>query len=172
MTTTHPTTETPLLTPEQLAALIDEGTRLAKEIETSELRLKAIDQQLKDHALSVPGRHVKLIDEDREGTRLICAGTGGITVPVVCTSDLIAQTLADGSPQLERVRLAAGNKFPSFYKRAVVFTSVFAKSNKFDGKKFRLTARAELAEPEPFIAACVRRDKDGVPVSAIKVEWP
>lgn len=172
MTATQSAPEIPLLTDEKLAALVDEGTTLDEEIQTRVERLKQINEMLAAHALSVPSRHVKLVDEDREGTRLICRGTDGVSVPVVCTSDLIAQTLAEGSPQLERVRLAAGDKFPRFYKRAVVFSTTFAKSNKFDGKKFRAAARAELPDPEAFIAACVRRDKEGVPVSAVKVEWP
>lgn len=167
-----------ILTEKQIAGLVDAGSAIHQQIASLKIRLKSIDEKLTAHALAVPEQHVKLIDEDREGTRLLCTGSPSnfgsdpAVVPVVLTSDLIAQTLGDSSPQLEKVRAAASNKFQLFYKRVVSYNTVFAKSNRFDGKAFRAAARSEITDPEAFIAACVRRNKDGVPVSAIKVEWP
>ena len=165
-------TETPLLTASEITALVDKGCALHAAIEHNKTRLKAISDQLHAHALTVPGQHIKLVDEDREGTRFLAHGSDDKIVPVVCASDLISQTLAEGSDELWKVVCAAGEKFPQFYRRVVTYVSTFSKSNKFDGKKFRAAARTELPDPEGFIRACLRRNKDGIPVSAIKVEWP
>lgn len=167
---THPT-EMPLLTDAEIAALVDKGLALHAAIETNKSRLKAISEQLQAHALTVPSQHIKLVDEDREGTRYLAHGSDDKIVPVVCASDLISQTLAEGSDELGKVVIAAGEKFPQFYKRVVAYVSTFSKSNKFDGKKFRAAARTEIPDPEAFISACLRRNKDGIPVSQIKVEW-
>jgi hypothetical protein len=165
-------TETPLLTASEITALVDKGCALHAAIEHNKTRLKAISDQLQAHAFSVPSQHQRLVDEDREGTRYLAEGSEGRIVPVVCSSDLITQTLSEGSDDLAKVMTAAGEKFPQFYRRLVTYVSTFSKSNKFDGKKFRAAARTELPDPQAFISACLRRNKDGIPVSAIKVEWP
>ena len=159
------------LTEAEIATLVDKGIALHAAIETNKSRLKAISEQLQAHALTVPSQHIKLVDEDREGTRYLAHGSDDKIVPVVCASDLIMQTLADDSEELALVAMTAREKFPQFYKRVVAYVSTFSKSNKFDGKKFRAAARTELPDPEAFISACLRRNRDGIPISAIKVEW-
>ena len=165
-------TETPLLTASEITNLVDKGCALHAAIEHNKTRLKAISDQLQSHAFSVPSQHQRLVDEDREGTRYLAEGSEGRIVPVVCSSDLIMQTLAEDSEELALVVMKAREKVPQFYKRVVTYVSTFSKSNKFDGKKFRAAARTELPDPQAFISACLRRNKDGIPVSAIKVEWP
>lgn len=163
--------ETPLLTDEEVAALVDKGLALHRAIKANTERLKLISEQLQHHALSVPGQHVRLVDEDREGTRFLAQGHDGDVVSIVCSSDLIMQTLAEASAELKKVQDIAGAKFPAFYKKVTSYVTTFARSNKFDGKQFRSAARSGLPDPEAFIAACLRRNKDGIPISAIKTEW-
>jgi hypothetical protein len=154
----------------QLRALTDEGLTLKGEIDAREKRLKEIEKQLKAYAEQHPTLHVPLKDEDREGTRLICAGTEKV-VPVVFTSDLIMQSIPDGSDKLAEIRGLAENHFGAFYKRTVTFEAAVTKASKFDGKGFRALARELLPDPEAFISACVRKNKDGISVSQTKVAW-
>lgn len=158
-----------------LRNLTDEGLALYAEIATREKRLKEIEKTLKAYAESKPDLHVKLVDEDREGTRLLITGTDNRIVPVVFTSDLIKQTIADGSDDLTEIRELAetrtGNFFREFYSRTVTFEATHLKAGKFDGKKFREMARQLLDKPEEFIGACVRKNRDGIPVSQAKVAW-
>jgi hypothetical protein len=158
------------MTKPQLAALIDEGLQLREEIAVREKRLKDIDKALKAHAESKPDQHVKLKDEEREGTRLLITGSK-LIVPVVFTSDLIRQSIADNSEDLPEIRTLAAGRLDDFYARTVSFEAVHMKSGKFDGKAFRAAARELLPDPEAFISACVRRNKEGIPVSQSKVSW-
>ncbi len=158
------------MTTTQIRALTDEGLTLSAEIAVREKRLKEIEKALKSYAESKPDLHVKLKDEDREGTRLLCPGSAKI-VPVVFTSDLIKQSIADKSDDLTIIRDLAGDHFSGFYQRVVSFDACHLKSGKFDGKAFRANARLCLDRPEEFIAACVRKNKDGIPVSQAKVAW-
>lgn len=154
----------------QLRTLTDEGLKLKEEIEVRVERLREIDATLKAYAESKPADHVKLKDEDREGTRLLIRGSDRI-VPVVFTSDLISQTLPDKSDKLAEITLLAAGHMTEFYKRTVTWEAAHTKSSKFDGKAFRAAARALLPDPEAFIQACVRKNKDGIPVSQTKVAW-
>ncbi len=154
----------------QLRALTDEGLTLKGEIEAREKRLKEIEKTLKSYAESNPAKHVPLKDEDREGTRLLVSGSNRI-VPVVFTSDLICQTFADDSEKLPEVRTLAAGFFGTFYRRTVTHEAAHTKASRFDGKAFRAAARELLPDPEAFIAACVRRNKDGIPISQTKVAW-
>jgi hypothetical protein len=156
--------------PAQLSALVDEGITLRLEIDTREKRLKEIEKQLKAHAEANPEDHVPLKDEEREGTRLLCAGSRGI-VPVIFTSDLLMQSIPEGSDKLEELTALAGETLGQFYVRSVAYTAAHTKAGKFDGKAFRAAARELLPDPERFIAACVRRNRDGIPVSQTKVAW-
>jgi hypothetical protein len=154
----------------KLKELTDEGLTLKDEISVREKRLKEIEKQLKAYAEANPTKHVLLKDEDREGTRLLVAGSA-LVVPVVFTSDLICQSFADDSDKLPEVRTLAAGYFGTFYKRSVTWEAAHTKASKFDGKAFRATARELLPDPEAFIQACVRKNKDGIPVSQIRVEW-
>ena len=154
----------------QLRALTDEGLTLKDEIAVRETRLKEIEKTLKSYAEANPTKHVPLKDEEREGTRLLITGSSRI-VPVVFTSDLLRQSLAEDAPDLPHIRALAGDHFAAFYKRTVSFEACQVKAGKFDGKAFRANARLCLEQPEEFIAACVRKNKDGIPVSQSKVAW-
>lgn len=153
-----------------IADLVDEGLQLQAEITKRELRLKEIEKALRAHAESHPDQHVKLKDEDREGTRYIAAGMDG-RANVIFTSDLIMQTIAENAPTLITISDLAAGQFERFYKRTVTHEAVHTRGNKFDGKSFRALAREILPDPESFLAACVRRDKNGVPVSQTRIEW-
>lgn len=153
-----------------IAALVDEGVRLNVEIATRELRLKAIDAELKALALARPKEHVKLKDPDREGTRFLAQGTS-VILPIVCTADAIRQSFGETDPVLPVIRDLGGESFAEFYRRTVTWEAVHVKSSKFDGKAFRAAARRLLPDPERFIKACLRVDKHGDPVSQVRVNW-
>ena len=153
-----------------LTALVDEGLRLQAEITHREIRLKEIEKALRAHAEAHPQEHVPLKDEDREGTRCIVAGESG-RANIIFTSDLIMQSIPGNSPLLVPISDAAGEHMPAFYRRTISYDAVHVRSNKFDGKAFRAQARELLPDPEAFIAACIRRDKTGVPVSQTRIEW-
>jgi hypothetical protein len=153
-----------------ITALVDEGLRLNVEIATRELRLKAIDAELKALALARPKEHVKLKDPDREGTRFLAHGTS-VILPIVCTADAIRQSFGETDPALPGIRDLGGESFAEFYRRTVTWEAVHVKSNKFDGKAFRAAARQLLPDPERFIKACLRVDKHGEPVSQVRVNW-
>lgn len=154
----------------QLIALVDEGLLLQREIDSREKRLKEIEKTLKAYAEVNPTLHIKLKDDEREGTRLLCPGSNCV-VPVVFTSDLIRQTLDPKAGDFATISTLAGEHFPQFYGRTVVWTAQHTKASKFDGKAFRAAARELLPDPEAFISACVRKNKDGIPVSQTRVEW-
>ena len=160
-------TEIPLLTPASLVALVDEGLQIATRLAADGKRQKEIEALLKNHALSVPGQHAKLVDAEREGTRFLVPGTDGRSVSVVFTSDLLMQTITEGTPNFERIRDFPGRPLAVFFKPTKQWEAILD-----DGKKFRKEARLRLEDPERFITACIRRDKAGTPVSQIKVEWP
>lgn len=161
---------TAIKNPADLKHFIDAGLRLRNEIEDREKQLKEIEKRLKAYAEAHPDEHVPLKDEDREGTRLLITGSREI-VPVIFTSDLIKQSIDSLSDDLPKIRELAGDHFASFYTRTVTYDAVHSKSGKFDGKSFRTAARELLTDAEEFISACVRRNKDGIPISQTKVSW-
>lgn len=154
----------------ELTKLVDEGVVLQAEIDIREKRLKEIEKKLKAYAEANPALHIRLKDEDREGTRLLCPGSA-VVVPVVFTSDLIQQSLDPKASDFETISSLAGAHFPQFYTRVVKWTACHTQKSKFDGKAFRAAARELLPDPEAFIAACVRKNKDGIPMSQTRVEW-
>ena len=146
---------------------VDRGLEIVAEIEKLEVELKAIDERLKTAALN--GEQVELKDAAREGRQYRAAGSEQI-VPVIITSDMLVGSFAAGSDTHEKIRLAAGHgktDVDDFFKRVVKY------ENRFDsGKKFRARADELLTKDAPaFITACLSRDKDGIPKTAIKVMW-
>src|SRR5436190_6010849 len=158
------------MTEAKITELVDEGLSLAGEITKKKDRLKEINEALTAWAEANPEAHIKLKDEEREGTQFLCAGTGK-TVAVVFTSDLLKQKIAPNSKDLTALQTLAGDHFGKFYKRTVSYESVHGKGNKFDGKAFRAVARELLEDPEKFLSACVRRNKEGMPISLTRIAW-
>jgi hypothetical protein len=151
--------------------LVDEGTRLRTEIAQREKRLKEIEKSLRTHAEASPDRHIPLKDEDREGTRCILAGTGDNAVSIVFTADAIMQSIPDKSEALIDITTLAAGHLREFYRKVTTYEAVHVKSNKFDGKAFRASARELLPAPEDFITACLRKNKDGIPINQTRIEW-
>lgn len=156
---------------QNITELVDEGRALRAEIATKEKRLKEIETALRAHAEASPDRHIPLKDEDREGTRCLLSGTGENLVAVVFTADAIMQSIPDKSEKLIDITTLAAGHMKEFYKRVTTWEAVHVKSNKFDGKAFRSTARELLPAPEDFIQACLRKDKAGTPISQIRLDW-
>lgn len=158
-----------LLSPDDLGDLVDKGLELSAEISNATARLKQIEAKIKAHALACPEAHQPLADEAREGTQFIARGSGGAFVRIVCTADLLVQSFAAGSATHDEISAAAtasGVTVADFFQLVRTW-KLRAKT----GKAFRQLARESADDPERLITACIRRDKDGVPVSQVKVEW-
>jgi len=151
-----------------LRADVDRGLEIRAEIEKLQSELKDIEVRVKHTALH--GEQVELTDADREGRQYLAAGTSKI-VPVIFTSDLLMGSFKAGSSNHIKVVESLGPKnayrIVDFFKKESVLYSLFD-----NGKKFRAHASDLLGDKAPaFITACVARDKDGIPKSAIKVMW-
>lgn len=147
------------------AALVDRGLALRAEIAEREAELKGIEERLKAAALQ--GEQIELVDAEREGRQWLAAGSAAV-VPVVLTSDLLMQSFADGSPAHAKVEAAAQGRLAEFYRPVTTWKMLAT-----NGKAFRREA-AGLLGPQAgaeLVAACVLRDKYGVPRSQVKVEW-
>jgi hypothetical protein len=149
---------------------VDRGLEIRDEIEKLEVELKDIDARLKEAALL--GEQVELTDADREGRQFLATGSERI-VPVILTSDMIVGEFAMTSDRQMTV-MDSLHSFDDRHEKFIEFFKPVRKfENRFDsGKKFRALAAEILGEKAPaFITACVARDKDGIPKSAIKVMW-
>lgn len=168
--TVQPPSHPDLLIPEDLADLVDHGLELAAEISNAKSRLEGIETKLKAHALACPEAHQPLADKDREGTQyLAMSGKYGRCARVICTADLLIQSFASGSETHEKIgqaAMASGVTVADFF-RLVRTWELRAKT----GKEFRKLARESSDDPERLITACIRRDRNGMPVSQVKVEW-
>jgi len=158
-----------LLLESEMADLVNEGLELEAAIQKATARQKEIEELLKAHALACPEEHHPLTDKDREGTQFIARGSYGAFVRIVCTADLLVQSFAAGSATHDEISAAAtasGVTVADFFQLVRTW-KLRAKT----GKAFRQLARESADDPERLITACIRRDKDGVPVSQVKVEW-
>ena len=149
-----------------LRADVDRGIEIREQIEKLQAELKDIEVRVKHAGLH--GEQVELADPDREGRQYLAAGSSKI-VPVIFTSDMIIGEFGKDSKRHMEIVDAVANKtgILQFFKPVNKF------ENRFDsGKKFRALASEVFGELAPkFITACVARDKDGIPKSAIKVMW-
>jgi glutaredoxin len=146
------------------SALVDRGIELVLSLEALTAELKAIEEKL--HELALAGEQVPLEDKSREGRQYLARGTSQ-TVPVVLTSDILVATCQDASSVQERIKAAAGDHFTTFFKRVVTWKRMFD-----DGQVFRRKADEILGAAAPaFIVACRQVDRNGIPKSAIKVDW-
>lgn len=143
---------------------VDRGLQIRQAIDALQAELDGVEAVLRDAGLT--GEQVDLADAERDGRQFLAAGSV-FTVPIVFTSDLVAQSFADGSAIHLRVDQAAGDRLREFY-RPVTTWKLLAKT----GKALRREAAALLGDKAPsFISACLQRDKNGIPKSQIKVEW-
>ena len=152
-----------------IAFMVARGLELRREIATRQDELKIVEEQLKQAGLARPEAHLDLADAEREGRQWLAEGCEH-TVPVIFTADYIMGSFPDKSPKHLVITTALGERaalLKQFFKVPKTW------ENKFDsGKKFRAHADDLLGKDAPaFITACLARDKDGVPKSAIKVEW-
>ena len=149
-----------------LRADVDRGLEIREEVEKLQTELKAIEVRLKDAGLN--GHQVELVDAEREGRQYLAGGTSRV-VPVIFTSDLLVGEFGRDTKKHLEIMDAVQNKTGvlQFFKPVSKF------ENRFDsGKKFRALASEVFGDLAPkFITACVARDKDGIPKSAIKVMW-
>jgi hypothetical protein len=154
-------------TPPSAAAVrkaVDRGLEIRAQIEALEAEMGEIESTLR--AAGLAGEQVELNDTERDGRQFLAGGTVHI-VPVVFTSDLVAQSFQDGSAVHLRAQDAAAGLLTEFY-RPVTTWKMLART----GKAFRRDAAALLSEKAPaFVSACLQRDKNGIPKSQIKVEW-
>lgn len=150
-----------------LRADVDRGLEIRAEIAKLEAELKDIETRVKHTALH--GDHVELADADREGKQYLASGSARI-VPVIFTSDMIVGEFGHGGPKHLLIADAVNG---DDVKISAHFKLVRKFENRFDsGKKFRASAAELLGEKAPqFITACLARDKDGIPKSAIKIMW-
>ena len=144
---------------------IDRGLEIRAQMEKLAAELKEIDARVKDAALR--GEQIELTDPDREGRQFLATGSS-LVVPVILTADMIMGEFSDNGPKHKNIlRLVSAKELADFYK------PVNKHENRFDsGKKFRLQASERLGKEAPaFISACLARDKEGIPKSAIKIMW-
>lgn len=146
---------------------IDRGLEIVVEIEALKTELSALTERVKRAALNGP--QIPLEDADRDGTQFIARGTEKL-VPVVITADYLAASFTNLSPKHEEVLAALPHRQPQltdFYQPKTTWERGID-----DGKDFRRLAREMLAEcAEPFIVACLARDRHGIPKNAVKIGW-
>lgn len=155
----------------QLQDLVTEGITITAQLSQLKARRDAIAERLRSYALAHPERHAPLKDEARGGRQVILTGSIGETLPVLLKDDQIASTFADAGKQHVTIAGRAdqlGVALAPFYQPRTRWEMVPK-----DTVKFRALALSLLGEdraPE-FLSACLRRNKDGVPISDVSVEW-
>lgn len=144
---------------------IDRGLEIVAQMEALEAELKEINARVERVALK--GKQVPLEDAERDGTQFLAQGSARL-VPVVCTADYLVQSFAAKSKTHEKIAEAAGARLGEFFRPKLTYETLHK-----GGKLFRRQARQifEGWAAEKFLAACVVRDKQGLPKSAVKVEW-
>jgi hypothetical protein len=154
------------MTPEQIAADIERGIVLRKEIAEREAELKEIEARLKTAAEK--GEHVPLQDKDREGKQCLLRSPRSV-LPIRFTADsIIASFLKDSPAHTEILAIVGEAKLPLFFKEVPGFARVPK-----DGQAFRKIARENL-EPDAFaklIHAATARDKKGIAKSTVQIAW-
>lgn len=149
-----------------IAQLVNRGLELRRQIHASEEELKTISKALEAIALANPDDHVKLVDEEREGTRWLADGR----LPVIFESDMILGTIQDNSvkhKELEALLDGSLCTFADFYKKKTIHEMI-AK----DGKAFRALATDKLAaRAAKFIHAAKARNKDGIAKTRTVIDW-
>lgn len=149
-----------------IAADVDRGWQIITTALAEKAELKALEARLKQDALDRPDEHEPLADADREGRRFLAHGTR-LALPIVLTADKIVMSFAADSEVHARIATASDGKLLAFYTPKTTYESAAE-----DGKEFRRLAGETLGEKAPaFIAACLARDKYGIPKSDLRCEW-
>ncbi len=143
---------------------VDRGLAVRAEIKKLAAELKEIETFLETTGLKA--EHEELKDADREGRRWLAHGSE-VIVPVVFTADKIVGSFTRDSEQHKKISTASADLLLKFFKPLNGYKNRFD-----DGKKFRLTADELLGKQAPgFITACLARDKNGTPLSDVKILW-
>ena len=154
-----------------IRADVDRAVQLRSEIAVRENELKQIVQRLEAAGLKAgtAGKHEELVDAERTGTRWL-AHCSGIAVPIIFTADKLVGSFQRDSQKHQTIRTALGKELDLLTK---FFKPVSGFQNRFDdGKKFRAEADERLgSSAPPFITACLARDKDGIALSDVKIDW-
>jgi hypothetical protein len=146
--------------------MVDRGLQLRQEIKHLQKQLKDIEDRLEALALARPNEHVPLKDPERDGRRWLACGASEV-VPVVFCADRLVKSFQFDTPMHRQVLSAAEGQLTKFYGLKQVYEVLID-----DGKRFRKQADELLGPAAPkFVAACLARDKHGVPKSDIKVTW-
>jgi len=154
-----------------IRADVDRAVDLRSQIATREAELEKITARLVAAGLKAgtEKRHEELVDAARDGTRWLAKGSG-IAVPIIFTADKLMGSFQRDSAKHQSVKASLGSQaaeLPRFYKSVNAFETRFK-----DGKQFRSEADKVLAERAPaFITACVARDKDGIALSDVRIDW-
>ncbi len=154
------------MTDHQIAADVNRGAQIVKEIAKLEKELKAVEGRLKTAAQG--GIHVPLQDENREGKQCLLRSPE-LVLPVRFTADSIISSFPIDSPaHVAILDILGPERLPLFFKPVAGFARVPK-----DGEAFRKVARKNLL-PDPFAAlikAATAVDKDGIPKSTIQIAW-
>lgn len=143
---------------------VDRGLEIVAQMEALKEELKSIEERLQKAGLN--GTQVDLVDEEREGKQYLANGTAKI-VPVVFTADQVVKSFLAESAVHGQIAAAADGHLTKFYVSRKTYHAVFE-----TGKLLRRQAAEILGSQGPsFVTACLARDKNGIPKSAIKVEW-
>ena len=155
----------------QIQDLVTEGIKITAQLSQLKARRDAIAEKLRTYALAHPERHAPLKDEARGGRQVILTGSIGEQLSVLMKDDQIAQTFAHAGKQhlaIEASLQTLTMAITPFYRSKRIWEMVPK-----DAVQFRAVAQSIIGEkraPE-FISACLRRNKDGVPISDVNVEW-
>jgi hypothetical protein len=144
---------------------VDRGIVLRSQIQALKEELDSIEERLRAAALIGPVSDLE--DPDRDGRQFLAQGSE-LTVPVILTADILAGQFADGSTVHQAALAAAGDRLTEFFRPVKSHKNIHP-----TGKAFRAAAAHILgASAGPaLVSAVTSRDKNGIPKSAIKVEW-
>lgn len=153
------------MTPEQIAADVDRGAELHRQIAALQGELKTIEARLKSAALE--GETQPLQDAEREGRQFIARGRN-VVLPVIIESDQLIASFAPDSQTHQALLDAAGDQLPVLWREERKFVRVPR-----DGQAYRVALREHFA---PDVAARIlesslQRDKLGIAKSRILVPW-
>jgi hypothetical protein len=154
------------MTPAQIAADVDRLIEIKTQIASLAVEAKAIEARLEKAGLD--GDQIPLQEADREGKQFLARGSSKV-IPVRFESDQLIATFKPDSILHKSITAILGDKLTDFFKD----TRVFERKHKDDANKFRQFARKELdgVTFAKLIAACVSKDKDGIPKSKTVIAW-
>lgn len=151
-----------------IAADVDEGLRLVREIAERKEKLKPIAARLKKDAIAAPHEHEPLKDADREGMQFTALGSNGAALRIVITADKLVLAFENDSEVHHRIAAASFGQIRKFYAAKTAWIAIPK-----DGKAFRALAQEMFGDKAPeFIAQVRDLKKSGLPKNDVKLEWP